>query len=279
MLIFGLSVVALVIVSWRVIAHRLWRVGRDLEGEVMTIVGVWGLAPAVVLFVFYARIGNMVSRYATDLYPAFAATALCVGLTVVDAIRQRAPRLTASAQLAIAGVVALYIAGWRGGIEHMSAPVDRKTIVARLAEIDSHSADMPASVSNHLKCNEPRGKAPVHTHLTDWQGDCFFHSGMVFAMPHSRCVSFTFRPGGAAWGPAEAQSLADFRATADFDSLVRCSAPAVEGEARRLTMCDPHPPAFLLDGMRLYSIASLDDNLTPIDRLKLLRIDAAPSCP
>jgi len=278
MVIFALSIVALAIVGWRIVRHRLWRADRDLTGEVMTVVGAWGLPPAIVLFVFFSRIGNMVSRYATDLYPAFAATTLCVGLAVVDVVRRRAPAYTASAQLAIGGAVALYIAGWRGGIEHMSAPVDRKTIVARLAEIDAHSADMPA-VPDHFKCGEPRGKPPVHTHLSDWQGDCFFHSGMVFAMPHSRCVSFTFHAGGATWGPAEAQSLAGFRATGDFDSLVSCGAPRVEGDTRRVTMCEPRPPRFLLDGLRLYSIASLDANLEAIDRLKLLRIDSAPSCP
>jgi hypothetical protein len=44
-------------------------------------------------------------------------------------------------------------------------------------------------------------------------------------------------------------------------------------------MCEPHAPPYLLDGMRLYSVASLDAKLTPIDRLKLTQIDAAPSCP
>jgi hypothetical protein len=60
---------------------------------------------------------------------------------------------------------------------------------------------------------------------------------------------------------------------------VSCGAPKLDGGARRATMCEPHPPPFLLDGLRLYSIASLDANLNTIDRLKLLRIDAAPSCP
>jgi hypothetical protein len=31
--------------------------------------------------------------------------------------------------------------------------------------------------------------------------------------------------------------------------------------------------------MRLYAIASLDADLNPLDRLKLVRIDAAQSCP
>jgi len=271
--------VALAVVCWRVASRRLWRADGDLAGELMTVVGAWGLPPAIALFVFYSRIGNMVSRYATDLYPAFAACALCVGLTVVDAVRRRSPALAEPAQLAIAGAVALYIAGWRGSVEHMSAPAERKAIVARLAEVDARSAEMPTHVPDHFKCNEPRGTPPVHTHLSDWQGDCFFHSGMAFAMPHDRCVSFTFHAAGATWGAAEAESLAGFRATGDFDSLVRCGPPAIDGETRRLTLCDPHPPAFLLDGMRLYSIASLDANLSPIDRLKLMRIDGAPSCP
>ena len=278
MTIFWLSVVALAIVCWRVGTRRLWRRDCDLHDEAMTIVGAWGLPPAVVLFVFYSRLGNMVSRYAADLYPAFAATALCVGMTLVDVVRRRRPRWTASTQLGIAGAVALYIAGWRGGVEHLSSPVDRKTIVARLADIDAHSADMP-KVPDCFKCGEPRGTPPVHTHLSDWRGDCSFRSGMVFAMPQSRCVRFTFHPGAGPWGAPDDQSLAGFRATADFDSLVRCGPPVVEGDTRRLTMCDPHPPAFLLDGLRLYSIASLDANLDAMDRLKLMQIDPAASCP
>lgn len=43
-------------------------------------------------------------------------------------------------------------------------------------------------------------------------------------------------------------------------------------------MCDPGPPPYLLDGMRLYSLATLDARLDPIDRLKLQRIDAEPAC-
>jgi hypothetical protein len=31
-----------------------------------------------------------------------------------------------------------------------------------------------------------------------------------------------------------------------------------------------------IDGMNLYSLASLDENLIPMDRLKLSRIDPAP---
>ena len=101
---------------------------------------------------------------------------------------------------------------------------------------------------------------------------------MVFAMARDRCVSFTFRPGAGAWSAADDQALAGFRANADFDPLVRCGAPSMQGEERRLTMCEPSPPPFLLDGMRLYAVASLDEKLQPLDRLKLMRIEATPSC-
>ena len=65
----------------------------------------------------------------------------------------------------------------------------------------------------------------------------------------------------------------------DFDALVSCGAPRGDGEARRVTMCEPHPPRFVLDGMRLYAVASLDANLRAIDRLQIARIDVTPACP
>jgi hypothetical protein len=269
---------ALVIVCSRVVGRRLWRPDRELGDEVATVVGAWALPPTVVLFVFYARIGNMVTRYMSDMYPAFAAALLCVGIATVDAVRKRAPQMTASAQLAIAGGVALYIAGWHGWATHLSRPIDRKTLVARIADIDARSAEVP-SAPDHFKCNEPRGRPPLDAQLDGWLPDCSFVSGMVFAMPHSRCVSFSFGASGGAWSATDDESLAGFRATGDFDRLVSCGAPRLDGGVGRVTMCEPHPPPFLLDGLRLYSIASLDANLNTIDRLKLLRIDAAPSCP
>ena len=265
-------------VGWRVIRHRLWRRDQDLGQEIAAIVGAWAIPPSLALFVFYARIGNLVTRYATDLYPAFAAAAVCVGMAIVHAVRRRAPGLPGSAQLAIAGVVALYLAGWRDWVTQLSQPADRKGVLARIADIDAHSAEMPPNVPNHFKCNEPRGRPPVHSHLADWSPDCSFRSGMVFALPQSHCVSFTFRTNGVKWGPLELESLAAFRATSDFDTLKSCGPPTIEGEDRVVTMCDPHRPAFLLDGMRLYSIASLDENLNPIDRLRLMRIDPSTAC-
>jgi hypothetical protein len=101
---------------------------------------------------------------------------------------------------------------------------------------------------------------------------------MVFAMPHRRCVSFTFRPAGVAWSALDEKSLSGFRATSDSDALVPCGPAVVEGETRKLTMCDPHPPPYLLDGMRLYSVATLDDKLVPIDRLKLTEIEGVLAC-
>ncbi len=198
-------------------------------------------------------------------------------MAVVDAVRKRAPHLVPSAQLALAGCVALYMAGSPPWAVHLSHPVDRKAIEAQLADIDGRTQRMP-SVPDHFKCGEPRGPEPVHTHLEDWHGDCSFSSGMVFAMPRSPCLSFTFRPAGAAWTAADEQSLKAMRVNADSDPMVACGLPTPEGDSRRLTMCESKPPRFLLDGMRLYAIASLDDKLVPLDRLKLMRIDSTPAC-
>jgi hypothetical protein len=276
--ILAIAFASLVIVAVRVVRGRLWRRDRDLGGEVATIVGAWGIPCALVLFVFYARLGNMVTRYATDMVPAFAATSLCVGMTIVEAAQSRSPSAGASARLLIGGAVALYLAGWRGWATHLAGATDRATIVDRIAEMDRGSV-FTAGVLDHLKIGQARGPVPVRTHLQEWGGDGSFASGMVFAMPHSRCVAFTFRPSGRAWTAPDEESLDGFRATADSDSLVRCGAPQADGDSRRLTMCEPHAPPYLLDGMRLYSVASLDAKLTPIDRLKLTQIDAAPSCP
>jgi hypothetical protein len=270
-------IAAMGIVSWRMVRGRLWRRSSPLDDEVLTVAGAWALPTALLLFVFYARISNMVTRYAADAYPAVAAAFLCVGMALVDAVRKRAARLTTLSQLAIAGAAGLYVSGWRGWATQLSQPIDRSAVLDQLAEIDVRDSEMPA-VADHFQCDDPREEPPVYSHMADWLPDCSFRSGMVFAMPHSTCVSFTFGPGDGTWGAAEEQSLAGFRANADFDALLRCRAPAVDGEKRRLTMCDPRPPAFLLDGLRLYTIASLDENLQAIDRLRLLSIDPAPLC-
>jgi hypothetical protein len=269
---------AVVVVCWRIVAHRLWRRDRPLAGEAMTVVGAWALPPSIVLFIFYARIGNLVTRYASDLCPAFAAAFLCVGMAIVAGVRKRSPSLTGSARLAIGAAVALYLSSWDGWATHLSHAVDRKEVLAQIDYVDSRGKTMP-HVPNHFKCNEPRGPSPVYDHFDDWHGDCSFGSGMVFAMPRSRCLSFTFRPGGATWGDQDERSMISFRARADSDTLVRCGAPIVDGESRRVTVCEPHPPAYLLDGLRLFAVATLDDNLAPLDRLKLMRIDSTSACP
>jgi hypothetical protein len=268
---------ALGIVLWRVVSRRLWRRDRPLNDDLLTFVGAWGLLPSLVLFVFYSHVGNMVTRYASDLYPGFAATSLCAGMAVVDAIRKRAPAWTSSAQIAIAGFIALYLAAWPPWAQHMSQPVDRKAIVASIAALDARAAHQPP-VPDRFKCNEPRGPSPMHTHLEDWHSDCTFSSGMVFAMPRARCIEFTLNPNGPTWTAADELALQAFRANADSDQMVPCGPASVEGQTRKLTVCEPRPPHFLVDGMRLYSLGVLDDKLVPIDRLKLTRIDPAPVC-
>jgi hypothetical protein len=277
-LVFAVWVAAVAIVCWRIVAQHLWRRDRLLGGEIITVIGVWALPPSIVLFAFYARIGNMVTRYASDLYPAFAAAFLCVGMAIVAGVRRRSPTLTGSAQLAIAAVLALYMSGWRGWATQLSHPTDRAGVLAQIDYVDSRVRQMPR-VPNHFRCGAPRGPSAVYDDFDDWHGDCSFSSGLVFAMPRSRCVSFTFRPGGAAWNEQDDQSLAAFRAVADSDRLVSCGPPKVEGDSRQLTVCESRPPAYLLDGLRLYAVASLDENLTPLDRLKLMRIDATSACP
>ena len=128
----------------------MWRRDRELGQEIATVIGAWAIPPSVALFVFYARIGNMVTRYATDLYPAFA-RGRCVGMAVVDAVRRRTPSLEGAIRLAIAGVVALYLSGWRGRVTQLSQPMDRKTLLSRIADIDARSAEMPPHVPSRFK--------------------------------------------------------------------------------------------------------------------------------
>jgi hypothetical protein len=276
-IVFALWVAALVIVVWRIVGRKLWRRDRPLGDEMLTCVGAWGVMTSFVLFLFYARLSNVATRYATDLYLGFAATQLCVGLAIVEAVRKRAPEWTSSAQLAIAGCVALYLAAWQPWAQHMSQPVDQKAIVASIAALDSHDGHQPIP-PDHFKCNEPRGPSPTHTHLEDWRADCTFSSGMVFALPHAQCLAFTLDPNGPTWTPADEKALQGFRANENSDRMVPCGPASVEGETRKLTVCEPRPPRFTLDGMNLYSLASLDENLIPMDRLKPRRIDPAPVC-
>jgi hypothetical protein len=157
--------------------------------------------------------------------------------------------------------------------------VDRKAMLTSITNIDNGGKSAPKALPTHFKCGAPRDPAPIHGQLSEWRADCGFTSGMVFGMKDTPCVSFTFRPGSAAWSPADEKSLAGFRATADADRLVTCGKVSTDGVERTVTMCDPHPPHYVLDGMRVYAIATLDDKLSPIDRLKMMRIDPAPACP
>jgi hypothetical protein len=281
--ILALWLVAAIIVCVRVVRGRLWRRDRPIDrSEAKTVLGAWSLLTVPVLFVFYARLEGMATRYAVDMFPAFGAAALCVGMTIADAVRKRAPTMGPAVQLAMAAGMFLYVSlsEWRGWSEHMSRPWDRKALDARIAERDAHARDMPA-VPDHFVCNTPQvGPDPVYGHLDDWSPDCLFLSGLVFAMPHQPCVSFTLAPKNGSWDSASTEALDGFRATADFDHLDTCSVTPVPGtSARKVTLCESRPPPFLLDGLRLYAAASLDAKRESLaDRLKLLRIDGAPAC-
>jgi hypothetical protein len=60
--------------------------------------------------------------------------------------------------------------------------------------------------------------------------------------------------------------------------MVSCRARVADGLSRRVTMCDRRPPRYLLEGMQLYAVATLDDKLVPIDRLKLMDIEPVAAC-
>jgi hypothetical protein len=282
LIVFAACLVTLVVVAWRVVRGRLWRRDRPLGGEVTTLIGIWALPPAIVLFAFYARIGNLATRYVVDFYPAFVAALVCTGMAFVDAVCARAPGRAWMAQLAVAGLAVGYsfLPEWRGWPPQSGRkPMDLWTLEFYLATIDDASKNQPIPPL-HIKCEDPRGPDPVYSHLAEWHDDCTLGSGMVFAFQRSPCITFTFQPAGTdGWGPGEIESLNGFRANADFDALVACGAPKGDNETRSLTMCEPRPPPFLLDGMRLYATATLDRSLLPIDRLRLMRIDAAPACP
>jgi hypothetical protein len=265
-------------VAWRIVRKRLWRRDRDLGGEVATVLGVWALPPSLALFVFYAKAANLVTRYLVDFYPAFAAVMVCVAMVVVDIVRERAPRAVALAHVAIAGVAVLYLSGRDGWPQHLSRPVTAAALEGRLAMIEAESAQQPIP-SGHVQSTDPRGSDPVFGHLGQWRYDGLFESGMLFAFPRSPCIAFALHPAANnGWGQQENEALAGLRVDADFDALRSCGAPTDEGESRRVTFCEPTSPPFVLDGMRLYVVASLDDKRRPIDRLRITRIDAAPAC-
>ena len=278
--VFAAWIGAMALVVWRVVRGRLWRRDRDLTSEVAIVVGLWALPTSIVLFVFYAKVGNFATRYAVDLSPAYAAAMVCVGMVIVDTVRERAPRLVALVELTIAAVACVYVVAGRGwGQGPRRPPEDRQTFDARLAALDAQSRDQPIPPS-HIQCGDPRGPEPVYGHLAQWNADCTVRSGTIFAFPLTPCITFTFAPGGKnGWSRTDDAALAGFRAHADFDALVACGKPNDAGETRSLTLCEPHPPPFILDGMRLYAIASLDSDLRPMDWLRLMRIDAAPACP
>jgi hypothetical protein len=257
----------------------LWRRDRDLRDQVATVVGVWALPPSWALFLFYAKAAGLVTRYLVDFFPAYAAAVVCVGMAAVDIARKRAPGRVAAVQVAIAAIALAYLSGGGGWPHELSRPVTVGALEGRLAQIDAQSAQQPIP-PGHVESTDPRGLDPVFGHLAAWRRDGLFESGMLFAFPRSACIAFTFRGvGDGGWGPDEDASLAGFRVRADFDELQSCGPPQDDGDARRVTFCEPRPPRFILDGMRLYTVASLDENLRPSYRLRITRIDTARGCP
>ena len=208
---YDLLVLAIWLAAVAVVCAKLFALGRQRGGAARRggdralLVGAWALPPSIVLFAFYARLGCIVTRYLADMYPAMAAACLCVGIAVVDWARRRAPARAPPAQLAIAACAGLYIAGWRGWVEHVTHPVDAKTLAARIDAVAARAADMP-QVAGEFECHDARDKQPVYTHLAEWQADCTFRSGMVFAMRHQACVAFTFGPGPGTLPPGASQS-------------------------------------------------------------------------
>ena len=121
----------------------------------------------------------------------------------------------------------------------------------------------------------------MYSHFAGWNSDCAAPSGMLFAFPRSRCVTFTFAPSGKdGWSPADEESLAGFRARADFDELAACPTP--KPRRREAEHHDVRAKAPALRPRRdapLYAVAWLDARNHRIDRLKLMRVDAAAACP
>src|ERR1019366_3013354 len=222
--VLGAWLVAFGVVLSRVIRRRLWRRDRDLGREVTTIVGLWALPPSLALFVLYAKVGNLVTRYLVDMYPAFAAVMLCAAMAVVDVVRERGPKRVWAAQLGLAVLAVIYDSARPGWPHQINRPVDRAAVEARLEGIDARSREQPIP-SDHVAATDPRGVDPVYHHFAEWKRDGTFQSGMVFAMPRHPCLEFTFAPRGAGWTASDEASLAGFRANADFDALVRCDAP------------------------------------------------------
>jgi hypothetical protein len=211
------------------------------------------------------------------MVPAVAAAFLCVGIAAIGAARSHAQRTALVAQPLIAVALVIYSATqWRGWPEHLSDPIDRATLVERIAELDAASVVTP-HVPSHYEPSEYREHGPIRSQLQEWRGDGLFAPGMAFAMPWTPCVAFTFLPAPPPY-EQDGDPTKGFRVTADADSMLRCGNVRASGSARTVTMCEPHPPRHLLDGLRLYSVAVLNDDLTP-RWPRLIRIDAVPACP
>src|SRR5262249_54275661 len=160
---------------------RMWRSDGKLDSERITLVGVWAIPPVVGLFLFYCGMGNLVTRYATDLFPGFVAAILCVGMALVDAVRRRAPRLTSAVELLLCGAAALYAAGWRGWVTKISHPCEQKNAlrIVTTTEAASHTVPPPPS---HFESAQPHDTTILGAHqLADWHSDGRFASGFLFA--------------------------------------------------------------------------------------------------
>jgi hypothetical protein len=272
--ILTVTVVAMVYAIARVVGGKLWQRDRALDDEAPALLAVWGLGPLVALFVFYTRIGNFCTRYAVDMVPALSAAYLCAGSAAIGAARAHTVRTALVTQALIAvALVKQAPTLWRGWPEHLSSPVDRATLVDRIALIDAASVVAP-DVPSHYEAAEYRTAGPIRSQLQEWRRDGVFGPGMAFAIPWTPCLAFTFLPNRQAFG----EEVKGVRVTADADSMVSCGSPVASGRALTVTMCEPQSPRHLLDGLRLYSVAVLNDDLTP-RWPRLIRIDAVPACP
>src|SRR5262245_18415560 len=110
-------------------------------------------------------------------------------MALVDASRRRAPRFTSPLELLLCGAGALYSAGWRGWVAHLSHPCEAKDAQRQVEATEAASQLVPPPTTQFATA-EPHKKEIIGGHqLGDWSADGRFASGFVFVMPYSRCVA------------------------------------------------------------------------------------------